>query len=583
MKSLISAAMTFTVMMAVLLPMRLSAADPKAGNGNADYVFTNAKVYTVNKEAPWAEAIAIKGNKIVYVGDAEGVKSQVGKGTKVVDLKGKMVLPGFVEGHFHSIVGAMIAKGLDLQTDDKQELFDRIRKYAKENPDLDVIVGYGVRFNVFPDQLPTAAMLDEIESERPIYFFGIDGHTAWVNSKALEMAGINKDTPDTAPGFSYFVRDDDNNPTGWIVEWPAELQVLGSLVDFNVEYVKDGVKEWLPRFSAAGITAVHDYGVLGIPAEEAFQFFTDMAAQGKLPIRIQGSYYWNDPKTDPIPPLKKLMKQFDTELVSVKSLKVNLDGGDDKWNALYTEPYTDKPDIKVEPIIPYDIVNATVERADKERINVTCHCFGDLAVRKFLDAVEMAKKKNPQWDRRPVASHATMVDEADIPRFAELGATYDTTGFWMSLDPLLQTVSTTRLGPERVQAMFPMKKIAEAGGNVSLGSDWPTGAYVSDYRPLLSIRVAVTRQLPGRDDVPPLGGKEARVPLDLALYAQTLGAAYGMALDDKIGSLEVGKLADLVVLDKNLFDINPHDIHKAKVLLTIMNGKVVHDELKLEK
>jgi len=357
------------------------------------------------------------------------------------------------------------------------------------------------------------------------------------------------------------------------------MQVLSKLREFSADTILKGVANWLPKFSAAGITTVFDYGVQGLSNEEAFDWLMKREKEGELPIRLQGSYYWNDPKIDPIPPLLKLREKYNSELVSVKALKINLDGGDDKWNALLTEPYTDKPDVKVEPIIPYKILNDVVKRADKKGINVTCHCFGDLAVRKLLDAIEGAMKVNPKRDRHNVASHAVMVSPQDIPRFAKLGVTYDTTGFWMTFDPLLQGISTQRLGAKRVQAMFPMKKIAEAGGNISLGSDWPASGYISEYRPLLSIRAAVTRQLRGRDDVPPLGGEEARVPLPMALYAQTLGAATGMGLQDNIGSLEAGKMADLVVLDKNLFDIDPHEIDETKVLFTIMNGKVVYDAM----
>ncbi len=563
----------------MVLPLTLAFAENTARlNGHADYALINGKVYTVNKDQPWADAIAIQDEKISYVGNADGLKRHIGITTVVVDLKGRMVLPGFVEGHFHTVAGAMMARGLDLQTDNKQEVFDRIRQYVKDNPDLDVILGYGVRYSTFRNDLPTAAMLDEIESERPIYFWAIDVHAAWVNSKALELAKVDKNTPEPVPGYSYFVRDADRNPTGWAFEFPAQLQVLSTLIDFDIGYSRSGVEEWLPRFSAAGITTVHDYGVLGLTTEEGFQLLTDLANAGKLPIRVQGSYFWNDPEIDPIPLLLKLREQFNSDQVSVKDLKINMDGGDEKWNALFTKPWTDKPEVVVDPIIPYDILNDTVRRADELGINCITHSFGDLAVRKFLDAVEGAIKVNPERERHHVASHAVLVDEKDIPRFGKLGVTYDTTGAWMSFDPLLQSITTDRLGPERVQAMFPMRKIAEAGGNISLGSDWPASGYISEYRPLYAIRTAVTRQLPGRDEVPPLGGEEARLPVDMAIYAQTLGAAYGMGMNDRIGSLEVGKYADLIVLDQNLFDVDPQDIHKTKVLLTIMDGKIRHRE-----
>ena len=548
-------------------------------NPQSDWALINGKIYTVNPDQPWATAIVVEDNKITYVGDAGGLKDHIGIATEVVDLEGKMVLPGFVEGHFHLVAGGIVAQGVDLQTDNKDEVFEKLRQYVADKPDLKVIEGYGVRLSTFKDGLPTMAMFDEIESERPIYLWTVDGHSAFVNSKALEIAGVDKNTPDPVPGYSSFDRDAEKNPTGFLIEVPAQLQVLSRLRTFNADTVLEGVNDWLPRFSAAGITTVFDYGVQGLSNEEAFDWLQKREKEGALPIRLQGSYYWNDPKIDPIPPLLKLKEKYKSELIKVDTLKINLDGGDEKWSALLTEPYTDKPDVKPEPIIPYDILNKVVREADAKGLNITCHCFGDLAVRKLLDAVEGAIKANPPRERHNAVSHAVLVSPQDIPRFGPLGVTYDTTGFWMSFDPLLQSITTERFGADRVQTMFPMKKIREAGGNISLGSDWPASGYLSEYRPLLSIRTAVTRQLPGRDDVPPLGGDDARVPLDMAIYAQTLGAATGRGLNDKIGSLEVGKMADMVVLDQNLFDIDPHKIDETKVLFTIMNGKVVHDHL----
>ncbi|WP_427963468.1 amidohydrolase [Altererythrobacter sp.] len=545
-------------------------------NPRSDWALINGKIYTMNPKQPWASAIVVEDNKITYVGDAQGLKDQIGIATNVVDLEGKMVVPGFVEGHFHMIAGGIVAQGVDLQTDDKDEVFEKLRQYVKDNPDLEVIEGYGVRLSTFSDGLPTKAMFDEVESERPIYLWTVDGHSAFVNSKALEIAGVDKDTPETVPGYSFFDKDADGNPTGFIIEVPAQLQVLTKLRTFNADTVLEGVKDWLPKFSAAGITTVFDYGVQGVTNEEAFEWVLNREKEGGLPIRLQGSYYWNDPKIDPIAPLLKLKEKYKSELVEVDTLKINLDGGDEKWSALLTEPYADKPDAKPDPIIPYDILNKVVAEAAAKGLNVTCHCFGDLAVRKLIDATEAARKANPATESHFAVSHAVLVSPQDIPRLAKVGVTYDTTGFWMSFDPLLQSITTERFGAARVQAMFPMKKIREAGGNISLGSDWPASGYLSEYKPLLSIRTAVTRQLPGRDNVPPLGGEEARVPLDMAIYAQTLGAAKGRGLDDKIGSLEVGKMADMVVLDQNLFEVDPHKIDQVKILFTIMDGKVRH-------
>ena len=552
-------------------------AQSNRSNPTADYALINGEIHTMDASRSIATAVGIEGDEIVYVGDAAGLKDVIGIGTEVIDLKGRMALPGFVDGHIHAAAGGLIMLGVDLQTDDKDELFSRIRQEAETN-DNDIILGYGVRFNPWTDGNPTAAMLDEIESDRPVFLWAIDGHAAWVNSKALEMAGVDKDTPDTAPGFSFFERDTDGNPTGWIVEVPAQMQVLTSLIDINPEFLADGVSNWLQRFAAAGITAVHDHGIQGMSQEEGFQMMADFEKNGDLPIRFIGSFYWNDGAIDPLPGTQELSEKFDSELVKARYLKINIDGGDDKWNALYVDPYADKPELEVEPIIPIRLVKDAVIRADAAGFNVTCHCFGDLAVRTLLDAIEAAIEVNPDRERAHKITHGTLVHPEDYARFGELGVIYDTTGAWMTFDPLMQSISTSRLGEERVQAMFPVNRVADEGGIFSFGSDWPVSGYVSEYRPLAAIEAGVTRQLRGRSDVPPLGGEEAKIPLQLALEAHTINAAKGMALDGEIGSIEVGKKADIVVLGENLFEVEPSAISDVEVVYTIMGGALTHQK-----
>ncbi|SHG07695.1 hypothetical protein SAMN04487965_3268 [Microbulbifer donghaiensis] len=541
---------------------------------SADFVFTNGKVYPVDKENSWAEAVAVRGDEIVYVGDDAGAKAMVGENTKEIDLDGKLMLPGFVEGHFHSITPGVMLRGVNLQSESMEELLGKLKEYAEANPDLEQIHGWGVRPNLYGGKQPTAATLDKIESERPVFLWQVDGHSAWANSKALEMAGITRDTEDPVPDVAYFVRDDEGNPTGYIVEVPAVLQVLNALQDIDYDYVKEGVAQWYPEYSKAGITAYHDYGLGFLSNDDAVRLMKELEKEGTLTTRFYGSYYWNDANIDPVPIAKKWRDENQTGLVQFNALKINMDGDDDKYSALLVGGYSDKPDADPKPIIPFDVINDVAVRADKEQLHLICHCFGDLAVRKFLDTVELAKEKNPEWDRRPVASHAILVHPDDYPRFKELSATYDTSGQWMALDPYTGNITPERIGPERMNRLFPIKAILEAGGNVSLGSDFPAAAYVSDYRPLNAITQAVTRQMLGKPDMPILGGKDMRLTVAEAIRANTYGSAYGIGVEDKIGSIEVGKKADLIVLDQNLFEIDPHDIYKAKVVFTMMDGVV---------
>ncbi len=573
--------MRSTVLLATAASLLATVVSAQTGRENptADYALINGAIHTMDESGTVAEAIGIEDGEIVYVGNAEGLPNVIGLGTEVIDLDGAMVLPGFVDGHIHAVAGGLIMLGVDLQTDDKDELFALIREEVETNKD-DLILGYGVRFNPWTDGNPTAAMLDEIESERPVYFWAIDGHAAWANSKALELAGINKDTPDTVPGFSFFERDAEGNPTGWIVEIPAQLQVLSALMEISPEFMKDGVEVWLSRFAAAGITSTHDHGIQGMGQDEGFQMLTDFETAGDLPLRVVGSYYWNDGNVDPLPGTLELREKFNSDLVKARYLKINMDGGDDKWTALMVEPYSDKPENVPQPIIPYDVMQDAVIRADAAGVDVTCHCFGDLAVRRLLDAVEAAIEVNPQRDRRHKITHGVYIHPDDYARFGQLGVTYDSSGAWMSFDPLMQSIATSRVGPERVDLAFPTTRVLSEGGKFSFGSDWPVSGYVSEYRPLAAIEAGVTRTLDGRKDIAPLGGDEAKMSLDQALRAHTIDSAYGMGLDSEIGSLEVGKKADLVVLSQNLYDIDPNDISEVDVLYTIMDGNITWDHTK---
>lgn len=541
----------------------------------ADTIFLNAAVHTMDPDTPRAEAVAVAGDEILFIGTSIDAAAFQGDGTEVIDLEGKMVLPGFVDAHMHAFAGGLIMQGVDLQSDDADEVLAMAEKWINETKEP-VVHGFGVRFTPWKDGNPTAAMLDQFETERPVYFWTISGHGAWVNSKALEVAGIDKDSPEPAPGFSFYERDDEGNPTGWVVEIPAQMEVLTRILDISPEYILSGVEEWFPRFSAAGITATQDLGIQGVSQETGFAMLDELAKSGEMPMRLRGVYYWNDGDIDPVAEIQKLTAKFAHPMARPEKIKINIDGGDDSDNALFIDGYASDPDLDPDPIIPRDTIIDAVVRADSLGIDAVCHCFGDGAVRIMLDAVEAAIATNPPRDRRFVVSHGMSVHADDTARFGELGVVWDSSGAWMSYDPTYQAVTNVKLGPERTQEMVPMARVARAGGMVSLGSDWPVSGWVSEYRPLVAIETAMTRTIDGRKDVPPLGGPEARVDLDTALRAATITAAYNMRMEDQIGSLKVGKKADIVVLESDLYDIAPDDISEVRVLGTMMGGTFMH-------
>ena len=566
---------------AVVVLLLAAACSALVADEPADFVLMGGKVYTVNEKQPWVEAVAVRGKKIVSVGSNVDVKKHVGDKTKVIDLDGKMLLPGFIESHIHPVAGALVTPGVDLQYDSVDEVLKAVRQYAVSNPDIDLIRGFGWRYALFPPTGPTRKMLDEIAPDRPVFLYAIDGHAAWANSKALEMAGITRDTPDPQPGFSSYERDPNTKEaTGYLIEVPAALNVLTKLQPQDKQTVAAAFDNLMPEFAAAGITTAFDAGIQGISADDGFGIYFDMEKKGKLLMRIVGSFYHNNPRIDPLPMIKSYCRRFQSELVQASILKINIDGGDAQHTGAYLLPYADKPITRGDSIFTAQQLNDIVIRADAAGIDVHYHSFGDRAVRLGLDAIEAAIKTNPKRDRRHTTGHTMYIHDDDVPRFAELGVLANFSANWATPDSANLDIAVTRLGGRVVHTEFMrMRSIIDAGGRVCFGTDYPAAGYYSTYKPLETIQIAITRKmLHGEGLAPVMPPADETLTLEQALVAQTLNCAYMLHMEDKIGSIEVGKLADLVVLEKNLFDVDPMDISEVKVSMTMMNGKVTHQD-----
>ncbi|MBI9092358.1 MAG: amidohydrolase family protein [Desulfobacterium sp.] len=333
-----------------------SIADPAA-----KIVYINGKVYTVNEKQPWAEAVAVEGKNIVFVGSNVDAKKYTGKKHRIIDLKGKMLLPGFIDGHTHPISGVQLTSGTDLQYNSIEKIVASVKAYADAHPDEKLIRGFGWRYHLFPSTGPTKEILDKVFPDRPVYLIAIDAHAAWVNSKALEMAGITRDTPDPQPGFSYYQRDPKTKEaTGYLVEPPAEIAVLNAIQPQTKELIEDAFEKMVNGFAKAGITSVFDAGILGLPAEDGFSMYFNLEKQGKLPLRVIGSFYHNNPKIDPLPIIKNYRKRFQSELVQAAVLKINVDGGDAQHTGAYLQPYADKPESSGVPIFTPEQLNKIV-------------------------------------------------------------------------------------------------------------------------------------------------------------------------------------------------------------------------------
>lgn len=552
---------------------------PDTDKATADVVFRNGPIYTVAGPEPWAQAVAVRGNTIAHVGDEAGAMALVGPDTRVIDLHGRLLMPGFVEGHIHPFLGAFLTSGVDLQLPTGADALAAIERYAKENP-TGPVRGFGWRVDMFGPDGPDRAALDRVLPDRPGFFFAIDGHSLWANSKALEIAGVHRDTPDPIPGFSYYVRDGNGDPTGYVLEVNAVLGLVDAIEPISPETMGRLLETWLPKASAAGITSVFDAGVPPIGEDQGalIGLYTDLEKRGALPFRVAASYSVRSaPVDDAVQKLADIRDRFSTDLVRTDVVKIVGDGTQGGYTAWLIEPYADKPDSTGGSPFTEQQWHELIGRVDAAGFDVHVHACGERTARVALDAIERAVAANPPRDRRHAVAHLVYVEDPDGRRFGELGVVAQFSANWMSADPDTMQNMAARYGTPRKDLMYRPQDVLKSGGRISLGTDWPAAGYFSTYKPLDSIQIGVTRQLIGEPDAPVLDPADQRLTVAEAVHANTLGAAYQLRMDDKVGSLEVGKLADLIVLSENIFDVDPHDIHRADVTLTMMNGQIRHE------
>ncbi len=552
--------------------------NPSTDATPADYVFHNGRVYTVRDDAPWAQAVAVTGATIAYVGDDDGALAFAGPDTEVVDLGGRLLMPGFVEGHIHPFLGAFLSTGVDLQVPTGQDALDAIAAYAKQHPDGPVR-GFGWRVDMFGPEGPTRADLDKVLPDRPGFFFAIDGHSMWANSKALELAGVTRETQDPIPGFSYYVRDGNGDPTGYVLEVDAVLSLVNAIEPISTESMGTLLEQWLPRASEAGITSVFDAGVPPVGGDQGalLALYTDVESRDALPFRVVASYSVKSPPVDDaVAQLTALREQISSELVTVGCVKIVGDGTQEGYTAWLLEPYADKPDSTGGSPFTEDQWSRLIGAVDAAGFDVHVHACGERTTRTALDAIEAAIAANPSRDRRHTVAHLVYVEDPDSARFGELGVIAEFSANWFSADPDTVLNLAARYGAPRKDNLYRVQDVIRSGGRISLGTDWPAAGYFSTYKPLDSIQIGVTRQLVGDPDAEVLAPADQALTVEQAVHANTLGAAYQLRLEDKVGSVQAGKLADLIVLDRNIFEVAPHDIHTAKVTLTMMNGRVRH-------
>ena len=535
----------------------------------AELILKNGAVYTLNKAQPWAEAAAVAGGKIVFVGSNSDAEKYRAEETKVLDLAGKMVLPGFQDSHVHLISGGMELEQCnlnDLQT--KDEILARVRAYAAENLEKDWIVGGGWALPVFLEANPSKEELDAVVSDRPAYLSAADGHSAWVNSRALELAGVTAKTMDPKNG-RIERKAGTGEPSGTLREAAANL--VGRLIpEPTAEEYLSGLRGGLALANRFGITSIIEASA----DDKLLDAYAGLDRSNGLTLRVLASIYVDPEKgIAQIGDLVQKRERYQGHYLKATAAKVFIDGVIESHTAALLEPYLDRPDDQGKPILEAEEFNRLAVALDKAGFQIHVHAIGDRAIRMTLDAMEQAGKANGPRDARHHIVHLELIDPADIPRFQALGVVANFQALWAYADPYITQLTEPILGPERSSRLYPIGSVVRSGGLYAGGSDWS----VSSLNPLDAIQVAVTRRGP---DAPagPAWLPDELVDLPTAIAAYTTNGAFLSFEEKRRGSIEAGKAADLIVLDRNLFKVPAQQIHEANVILTLLEGKVVYSD-----
>ena len=526
----------------------------------------NARVYTLNPQQPWAEAIAISGEKILAVGSAHEVAPYRLPNTKMIDAGKRLVLPGFVDCHIHFMEGSLGLTRVVLNgASTVAEIQKRVKAYATTHPREPWITGMGWTYPTFkPSGLPDKKILDEVAPNRPVYLVAFDGHSSWANSKALEMAGITRNTPD--PPNGKIVRDEDGEATGALKEAAGDLieKMLPKPTRARrLAALRLGIRE----ANKAGLTRVHSAG----GDFEWLDLYDELRRNGQLTLRFYIAYFLNPPELTPqaTDKIEKARQTYNDDWISGGAVKTMLDGVIEAHTAAMLAPYSDDPTqigkLFWEPARYKD----AVAELDRRGLQIFTHAIGDRAVRTALDAYEEAAHRNNTHDARPRIEHIETITAEDIPRFGKLGviASFQPLHAYPDEDTL--DIWARNVGPERAQRAWVWHSIERGGGRLAFGSDWP----VVTLNPWEGLQNAVTRKT--REGTPHEGFvPNERVSLEDAIKAYTLDAAFAGRREKTEGSIETGKLADLIVLSQDLFKVDPMQIAKTKVLMTLVGGKV---------
>ncbi|MDZ7263499.1 MAG: amidohydrolase family protein [candidate division KSB1 bacterium] len=528
---------------------------------HADLIMVDGKIYTVEPAQPWAEACAIKDGKFIAVGKSEAIQKFKGKRTGMIDLNGRLVLPGFNDAHVHFADGGFYLAGINLRdAKDETEFVARIKNYAAKLNKGEWILNGNWDHEVWPSKKhPNKALIDSVTTENPVLVQRLDGHIALANSLALKLAGITKATPN--PQGGEIVKDPrTGEPTGILKDNAQSL--VGAVIPAPTKsQLKQAIKTAIQHANSLGVTSVQDNS-----SAADLEIYQELLREGELTLRINAwryGYLYENFETLGIRPA------FGNDMLRIGTVKIFVDGSMGAGTALFFAPYEDDPTTSGIPIYKEKDLYDLIQAIDKAGLQIAAHAIGDKANTWILNAFEQAFAANGRRDARHRIEHAQVVLPEDVIRYKELGII-------ASIQPS-HCIDDMRWAEKRIgtrcQNAYRFKSFLDAGVKIAFGTDWT----VEPLNPMLGLYAAVTREFP---EGGPEGGwyPAEKLTLAQAIELYTMGSAYAEFQEQVKGSIKVGKLADLVVLDRNLFEIPAKEILQTKVELSIVNGRIVYQK-----
>ena len=523
----------------------------------ADIIINNAKVFTSDELNLQAEAVAIKGNRILYVGSNEGAGSLMGNSTRVIDGQGHTLTAGFIDAHVHLLSGSIWMGAAQLQdVRTRENLKNILIRSADQNKTQAWLTGRGIKYGI----VSTRQELDEIIPDRPLYIGAFDGHTAWANTKAFEAAGIlYEDKREMANGI--IVRDLNGLATGELREGDAMDAVLELVPQSDSNRKRELLRLAIQKFNAAGITSVHNMnGDMG-----ELMAYAALEDAGEMNLRIYVPFEVKPEATEEMLAEAVEMSKIKMDYVRGGAVKFFMDGVWESYTAFNIHPYADAPNTKVEPIFSLEHFTRMAALCDQMGLQIAVHCCGDGAVRQTLDGYAAIQKMNGKRDSRHRVEHIEVCQPEDMPRFKELGVIASMQASHAPFSRADDLVWTDRTGPQRWPFAFPWRSLKNAGATLALGSDWT----VAPFDPMFNINVALNRTKYTPFD------PDQRLTLEECILAYTRDAAYTEFMENEKGQVKEGYLADLVLFSHDLFELEPEEITTAKPVLTMVDGRIV--------